>query len=160
MLLLALMNSIDQHLAAQAIALPVAAAPVAAYVPTVLVGNLLHISGQLPFTADGVLMTGKIGAEHDLAWGTAAAERCALMLVAQMKAALGDLDRVERIVKLGAFVSSTADFTDQPKVANGASEMMVRIFGEAGRHARSAVSVPVLPLDASVEIDAIIAIRP
>ena len=155
------MNSIDQHLAAQGIALPVAAAPVAAYVPTVLVGNLLHISGQLPFTADGALMTGKIGAEHDLAWGVAAAERCALMLVAQIKAALdGDLDRVERIVKLGAFVSSTADFTDQPKVANGASEMMVRIFGDAGRHARSAVSVPVLPLDASVEIDAIVAIRP
>ena len=154
------MNSIDQHLAAQGIALPVAAMPVAAYVSTVLVGNLLHNSGQLPFTADGVLMTGKIGAEHDLAWGAAAAERCALMLVAQMKAALdGDLSRVERIVKLGAFVASTADFTDQPKVVNGASEMMVRIFGDAGRHARSAVSVPVLPLDASVEIDAIVAVR-
>ena len=154
------MNSIDQHLAAQGIALPVAAAPVAAYVPTVLVGNLLHISGQLPFTADGALMTGKVGGEHDLAWGVAAAERCALMLVAQMKAALdGDLSRVERIVKLGAFVASTPEFTDQPKVANGASEMMVRIFGDAGRHARSAVSVPVLPLDASVEIDAIVAVR-
>jgi enamine deaminase RidA (YjgF/YER057c/UK114 family) len=93
-------------------------------------------------------------------WGQAAAERCALMLVAQMKAALGDLDRVERIVKLGAFVASMADFTDHPKVANGASELMVRIFGEAGRHARSAVGVPALPLDASVEIDAIVAVRP
>ena len=154
------MNSIDQHLAAQGIALPTAATPVAAYVSTVWVGNLLHISGQLPFTADGVLMTGKVGGEHDLAWGVAAAERCALMLVAQMKAALdGDLSRVERIVKLGAFVASTPEFTDQPKVANGASEMMVRIFGDAGRHARSAVSVPVLPLDASVEIDAIVAVR-
>ena len=160
MLWLAAMNSIDQHLAAQDIALPTAATPVAAYVSTVLVGNLLHISGQLPFTADGVLMTGKVGGEHDLAWGVAAAERCALMLVAQMKAALdGDLGRVERIVKLGAFVASTPEFTDQPKVANGASEMMVRIFGDAGRHARSAVSVPVLPLDASVEIDAIVAVR-
>ena len=153
------MSHIDQHLAAQNIALPQAAAPVAAYVPTVLVGNLLHISGQLPFSADGALMTGKVGSERDLAWGAAAAERCALMLVAQMKAALGDLDRVERIVKLGAFISCPAEFTDQPKVANGASEMMVRIFGDAGRHARSAVGVPVLPLDASVEIDAIVAIR-
>ena len=154
------MSQIDQHLAAQNIALPEPAAPVAAYVPAVQAGKLLHISGQLPFDADGALMKGKIGGERDLDWGVAAAERCALMLVAQMKAALGgDLDRVERIVKLGAFVASTADFTDQPKVANGASEMMVRIFGDAGRHARSAVSVPVLPLDASVEIDAIVAIR-
>ncbi|MBT2186391.1 RidA family protein [Sphingobium nicotianae] len=154
------MSRIELHLAAEGIALPAPAAPVAAYVPTVLAGNLLHISGQLPFGPDGVLMTGKIGSDHDLAWGQAAAERCALMLVAQMKGALGDLDRVERIVKLGAFIASTADFTDQPKVANGASEMMVRIFGEAGRHARSAVSVPVLPLDASVEIDAIVLVRP
>jgi len=154
------MSQIDQHLAAQSIALPEPAAPVAAYVPAVQAGKLLHISGQLPFDAEGALMKGKIGGERDLDWGVAAAERCALMLVAQMKAALGgDLDRVERIVKLGAFVASTADFTDQPKVANGASEMMVRIFGDAGRHARSAVSVPVLPLDASVEIDAIVAIR-
>jgi Putative translation initiation inhibitor, yjgF family len=154
------MSQIDQHLAAQNIALPEPAAPVAAYVPAVQAGKLLHISGQLPFDAEGALMKGKIGGERDLDWGVAAAERCALMLVAQMKAALGgDLDRVERIVKLGAFVASTADFTDQPKVANGASEMMVRIFGDAGRHARSAVSVPVLPLDASVEIDAIVAIR-
>jgi len=155
----AVMSRIEEHLAAQGIALPAAAAPVAAYVPAVLAGGLLHISGQLPFAADSQLMTGKLGETRDLAWGQAAAERCALMLVAQMKAALGDLDRVERIVKLGAFVACTADFTDQPKVANGASEMMVRIFGEAGKHARSAVGVPVLPLDASVEIDAIVAVH-
>jgi enamine deaminase RidA (YjgF/YER057c/UK114 family) len=153
------MSRIEDHLAAQGIALPTAAAPVAAYVPAVLAGGLLHISGQLPFSPEGQLMTGKLGDTRDLAWGQAAAERCALMLVAQIKAALGDLDRVERIVKLGAFVASTPDFTDQPKVANGASEMMVRIFGEAGKHARSAVGVPVLPLDASVEIDAIVAVR-
>lgn len=159
MLMPARMSRIDDHLAAQGIALPAAAAPVAAYVPAVTAGGLLHISGQLPFTPEGQLMTGKLGGERDLAWGAQAAERCALMLVAQMKAALGDLDRVERIVKLGAFVASTADFTDQPKVANGASEMMARIFGEAGKHARSAVGVPVLPLDASVEIDAIVAVR-
>lgn len=160
MLCTSAMSRIELHIAAEGLTLPAAAAPVAAYVPTVMAGNLLHISGQLPFAADGALMTGKIGSERDLAWGQAAAERCALMLVAQMKAALGDLDRVERIVKLGAFVATTPDFTDQPKVANGCSEMMVRIFGEAGRHARSAVSVPVLPLDASVEIDAVVLIRP
>lgn len=153
------MSSIDSKIAAEGLVLPAPAAPVAAYVPAVIAGNLLHISGQLPFDADGALMTGKLGDSRDLAWGAAAAERCALMLVAQMKAALGDLDRVERIVKLGAFVASTPDFSDQPKVANGASELMVRIFGDAGRHARSAVGVPVLPLDASVEIDAIVAIR-
>jgi enamine deaminase RidA (YjgF/YER057c/UK114 family) len=153
------MSSIETRLAAESIVLPAAAAPVAAYVPAVLAGGLLHISGQLPISPGGELMTGKLGDTRDLAWGAAAAERCALMLVAQMKAALGDLDRVERIVKLGAFVASTPDFTDQPKVANGASEMMARIFGEAGRHARSAVGVPVLPLDASVEIDAIVAVR-
>ena len=153
------MSRIELHIAAEGLTLPAPAAPVAAYVPTVLVGNLLHISGQLPFAADGQLMTGKLGSERDLAWGQAAAERCGLMLIAQIKAALGDLDRVERIVKLGAFVASSADFTDQPKVANGCSELMVRVFGEAGRHARSAVGVPSLPLDSSVEIDAIVAVR-
>jgi len=159
MLWLAVMSRIDLHIANEGLTLPEPAAPVAAYVPAVLAGGLLHISGQIPFGADGQLMTGKIGGARDLAWGAVAAERCALMLVAQMKAALGDLDRVERIVKLGAFVASTPDFTDQPKVANGASELMVRIFGEAGRHARSAVGVPSLPLDVSVEIDAIVAVR-
>jgi len=160
MLWLASMSRIELRIAAEGFTLPEPAAPVAAYVPTVLAGGLLHISGQIPFMADGQLMTGKIGGERDLAWGIAAAERCGLMLIAQMKAALGDLDRVERIVKLGAFVASTPDFTDQPKVANGASELMVRIFGEAGRHARSAVGVPSLPLDTSVEIDAIVAVHP
>jgi enamine deaminase RidA (YjgF/YER057c/UK114 family) len=154
------MSQIDQHLAAQAITLPAPAAPVAAYVPAVLAGGLLHISGQLPFAPDGSLMTGRMGEDAaDLAYGQAAAERCALMLVAQIKAALGNLDRVERVVKLGVFISSAADFTDQPKVANGASEMMARIFGDAGHHARSAVGVPVLPRGAVVEVDAIIAVR-
>jgi enamine deaminase RidA (YjgF/YER057c/UK114 family) len=92
-------------------------------------------------------------------YGTKAAQACGLMILAQLKAALGSLSRVERVVKLGAFVSSTADFTDQPKVANGASELMAAVFGEAGRHARSAVGVPVLPLGAAVEVDAIVAIR-
>lgn len=152
--------TIAQRLTDLGITLPQPAAPVAAYVPTVEIGGLLHISGQLPFREDGSLMTGRMGEAVDLDEGTEAARRCAIMLLAQMQAALGDLDRVVRIVKLGAFISSTADFTGQPKVANGASELMQSVFGEAGRHARSAVGVPVLPLGAVVEIDGIVAVRP
>lgn len=153
--------SITQRLEELGIVLPAPAAPVAAYVPAVEVGGLLYISGQLPFREDGSIITGRLGESVDIAAGTEAARRCGIMLVAQMKAALGgDLDRVMRIVKLGAFISSDPAFTDQPKVANGASELMVALFGEAGRHARSAVGVPVLPLGAAVEVDAIVAIRP
>jgi enamine deaminase RidA (YjgF/YER057c/UK114 family) len=152
--------TIAQRLIDLGITLPQPAAPVAAYVPTVEIGGLLHISGQLPFREDGSLMTGRMGEAVDLDEGTEAARRCAIMLLAQMQAALGDLDRVVRIVKLGAFISSTADFTGQPKVANGASELMQAVFGDAGRHARSAVGVPVLPLGAVVEIDGIVAVRP
>jgi enamine deaminase RidA (YjgF/YER057c/UK114 family) len=151
--------TVEEKIAELGLVLPQAAAPVAAYVPTVEAGGLLHISGQLPFD-DGVLMTGRLGEDRDLHFGVKAAERCGLMLVAQMKQALGDLGRVERIVKLGAFVNSAGNFTDQPKVVNGASELMQKLFGEAGRHARSAVGVPVLPLGAAVEIDAIVAVRP
>lgn len=152
-------DRIDAKLAELGLALPVAAAPVAAYVPTVAAGGMLYISGQLPFD-DGVLMKGRVGEDRDLAFAQKAAERCALMLLAQMKQALGGLHRVERIVKLGVFINSAADFTDQAKVANGASELMVALFGDAGRHARSAVGVPVLPLGAVVEIDAIVQIAP
>lgn len=153
--------TIDARLADLGLTLPTPAAPVAAYLPAVEVNGLLHISGQLPFREDGSLITGRLGQNVDLAAGTEAAKRCGIMLVAQIKAALGgDLSRVVRIVKLGAFIASTADFTDQPKVANGASELMVALFGDAGRHARSAVGVPVLPLGAAVEIDAIVAVRP
>jgi enamine deaminase RidA (YjgF/YER057c/UK114 family) len=149
-------DRIDRKLEELGLALPQAAAPVAAYVPTVLAGNLLHVSGQLPFK-DGQLVTGRVGDGVSLEDGQDAAKLCALMIVAQVKAALGgSLGRVERIVKLGVFVNSTADFTDQPKVANGASELMVALFGDAGKHARSAVSVPALPLGAAVEIDAIV----
>jgi enamine deaminase RidA (YjgF/YER057c/UK114 family) len=140
------------------IVLPQAAAPVAAYVPAVLVGNLLYVSGQLPFDR-GEVMTGRLGEDRDVDYGYAAARACAVMLLAQFNKALGGLDRVERIVKLGVFVASDPRFTAQPKVANGASELMEQVFGEAGRHARSAVGVPVLPLGAAVEIDAIVAVR-
>jgi enamine deaminase RidA (YjgF/YER057c/UK114 family) len=151
---------IDARLTELGLTLPVAAAPVAAYVPAVEAGGLLHISGHLPFDEAGKLLVGRLDTADDVARGAEAAKRCALMLVAQIKAALGgSLDPVERIVKLGAFIASGPDFTDQPKVANGASELMVALFGEAGKHARSAVGVPVLPLGASVEVDAIVALR-
>src|SRR5215207_6221666 len=150
--------SIDQRIAELGITLPQAAAPVASYVPAVAHGGLLHISGQISFAEDGSLIKGRLGDGMDVDAGIAAARRCGIMLVAQMKAALGSLDRVERIVKLGVFVSSTTDFTDQPKVANGASELMQDVFGEAGRHARSAVGVAALPLGVAVEVDAIVAV--
>ena len=151
--------SIETKLAELGIVLPEPAAPVAAYVPVVVHNGLAHVSGQLPFI-DGKLVTGRLGEDVSLEQGTAAARACGLMILAQVKAALGSLDRVERIVKLGAFISSTGDFSDQPKVANGASELMAAVFGDAGKHARSAVGVPVLPLGAAVEVDAIVAIRP
>lgn len=149
--------SIAQRLAELGIELPQAAAPVAAYVPVVVSGQLAHVSGQLPFV-DGKLVTGRLGEDVSLDQGTAAARACGLMILAQLDAALGSLDRVARVVKLGAFVNSAASFTDQPKVANGASELMAEVFGEAGKHARSAVGVPVLPLGAAVEVDAVVAL--
>lgn len=149
--------SIEARLAELGITLPEPAAPVAAYVPVVIAGGLAHVSGQLPFI-DGKLVTGRLGEDVSLEDGTAAARACGLMILAQLKAALGSLDRVERVVKLGAFVNSTGDFTDQPKVANGASELMADVFGDAGRHARAAVGVPALPLGAAVELDAVIAV--
>lgn len=153
--------NIEARLAELNIALPDPVAPFASYVPAVEKNGLLHISGQLPIRDDGTIVTGRLGQDVDLAAGAEAAKLCGVMLIAQMKAALGgDLSRVERVVKLGAFVSSTADFTNQHKVANGASDLMQAVFGEAGRHARSAVAVPVLPLGAAVEIDAIVAVRP
>ena len=151
--------SIDQRLAELEITLPQPAAPVAAYVPTVEVNGLLHISGQISVAEDGNLIVGRLGDDMNLERGYEAARRCGIMLLAQMNAALGSLDRVERVVKLGVFVNSAASFTDQPKVANGASELMQQVFGEAGRHARSAVGVPVLPLGVAVEVDAIVAVR-
>jgi enamine deaminase RidA (YjgF/YER057c/UK114 family) len=151
-------DSIAAALAAAGHVLPQPAAPVAAYVPTVLAGNMLYVSGQVSFH-NGALITGRLGDTLTLEQGQQAAQACGLMLLAQAKAALGSLDRIERVVKLGAFVTSTPEFTDQPKVANGASELMITAFGDAGRHSRSAVGVPALPLGAAVEIDAVFAVR-
>ncbi|MEO1729276.1 MAG: RidA family protein [Pseudomonadota bacterium] len=148
--------SIEARLQELGIVLPDAAAPVASYVPVVVQGGFAHVSGQLPFI-DGVLKKGRLGENVNLPEGMEAARACGLMILAQLKEA-GVLERVERVVKLGAFVSSTPAFTDQPKVANGASDLMFEVFGEKGRHARAAVGVPVLPLGAAVEVDAVIAI--
>lgn len=141
------------------ITLPEAVAPVANYVPFVLVGDLLHVSGQIAKGPDGLIL-GRLGDGMDVAAGAIAARACALNIIAQVAAACGgDLDRVVRVVKLNGFVASTPGFTDQPKVINGASDLMVAVFGDAGRHARSAVGVAALPLGVAVEIDAVVQIR-
>ncbi len=148
-------GKIDAHLADLGISLPTATAPVANYVPYVISGNLVHISGQITMENGELKFVGKLGADYDVETGQKAARLCALNLVAQLKAAIGDLDKVSRVVKLNAFVNSAPDFTDQPKVVNGASDTMVEIFGDAGKHARSAVGVAALPLGVAVEIDGI-----
>lgn len=150
--------SIDRRLAELGITLPEPAAPVAAYVPVVVAGGFAYVSGQVS-SENGQTIVGKLGDDMDVEDGQKAARACGLMLLAQLKSALGSLDRVERIVKLGVFVNCTADFHDQPKVGNGASELMQQVFGEAGRHARAAVGAPSLPLGVAVEVDAVVKIR-
>ncbi|MEL6914571.1 MAG: RidA family protein [Pseudomonadota bacterium] len=145
----------EERLAEIGVTLPEAPAPAANYVPFVRVGDLVHVSGQISAGAEG-LITGKLGADMEVAAGAAAARSCAISLLAQVKAACeGDLDRLVRVVKLVGFVNSTADFTDQPKVINGASDFLVEALGDAGRHARSAVSAASLPLGVAVEIEGI-----
>lgn len=151
-------RKIEARLAELGITLPEAAAPVASYQPVVVSGGIAYVSGQLPFL-DGELVTGRLGADAALERGIAAARACGLMILAQLAKA-GLIGRVERIVKLGVFVNSAATFIDQPKIANGASDLMADVFGEAGRHARSAVGVASLPLGAAVEVDAIVAVAP
>lgn len=150
----------ETRLAELGVTLPDAAAPAANYVPFVQSGNLLHVSGQLPKAEDGSLVLGKLGDTLDVAGGADAAKLCAIQLLAQVKAACGgDLDRLVRVVKLGAFVNSTQSFTEQPQVVNGASNFLVEVLGDAGRHARSAVSSPSLPFGVAVEIDGIFEIK-
>ncbi|MCE5973410.1 RidA family protein [Sinirhodobacter sp. WL0062] len=148
------MSRIDTRLSELGITLPGAPAPAANYVPFVRSGNQLFVSGQISNGPEG-LIKGRLGADMDVSEGALAARFCGLALIAQAKAALGDLDRIKRVVKLVGFVNSTADFIDQPKVINGCSDLMVEVFGEAGRHARSAVSAVSLPLGVAVEIEAI-----
>jgi len=147
---------IEQRLAELKIELPKAAVPVANYVPVVAVGNLAFVSGQVTIWNGEFKYKGKLGKEFTLEDGQAAARLCALNVIAQIRNALnGDLDRVKRVAKLTVFVNSVDDFTDQPKVANGASDTMVDVFGDAGKHTRSAVGVNVLPLNVAVEVEAI-----
>lgn len=152
-------GKIESRLAELGITLPDAPAPAANYVPFVVSGNHVFVSGQIS-NQDGTLITGRVGDTLSTEEGAAAAKTCAIALLAQLKAACeGDLDRLTRVVKLVGFVNSTADFTDQPKVINGASDFMVEALGGIGRHARSAVSAASLPLGVAVEIEAIFEIR-
>jgi enamine deaminase RidA (YjgF/YER057c/UK114 family) len=147
---------IDARLAELKLELPKAAAPVANYVPVVIVGNLAFLSGQVTAWNGEFKFRGKLGRDFTIEQGQEAARICALNIIAQLKAALGgDLDRVKRCVRLGVFVNSMPEFTDQPKVGNGASDLLVQIFGDAGKHARTAIGTNALPLDVAVEIDAI-----
>lgn len=147
--------SVEQRLKDLGITLPIPAAAVANYVPFVVTGNLVFVSGQLPLENGKPAVLGKLGAEVSVEDGVRAARLCGLGLLAQVRAAVGDLDRVKRVVRLTAFVASTPDFTDQPKVVNGASDLMVEVLGDAGRHARVAVGAPSLPLNVAVEIEGI-----
>src|ERR1700742_4276969 len=147
-------GTVEQKLASQGITLHEPPNPVANYVPFVRSGNLLFVSGQICLGADGKLIAkGKLGAGVSIEQGNAAARGCAINLLAQIKAALGDLDKVARVVRLGGFVNATPDFTDAPKVINGASDLMVAAFGDKGRHSRAAVGVASLPADCAVEVD-------
>lgn len=153
------MSEVESRLAAAGVTLPVPVAPVANYVPFVRSGSLVHISGQVSLDASGGVK-GVVGADVDLETAQGAARLCAINLLAQMKAACdGDLDRVVRVVKLGGFVQAGPDFFDIPRVVNGASDLMVLAFGDAGRHARSAVGVYRLPLNFAVEVDAVVEVR-
>ncbi len=152
-------GKIDSRLKQLGITLPAAAAPAANYVPFTITGNQLWVAGQITFWDGKLKYLGKVGTDLSLEDGAAAARVCGLNIIAQAKAALGDLDRVARVVKLNGFVNAAADFTDHPKVINGASDLIVEVFGDAGRHARVAVGVSGLPLNSAVEVDAVIEFR-
>ena len=153
------MSKVEQRLSAAGVVLPQPIAPVANYVPFVRAGDLVHISGQISTDADGGIK-GVVGEAVDLEAAVKAARLCGVNLIAQMKAAAGgDLDRIARVVKLGGFVQAGPDFFDIPKVVNGCSDLMVEVFGDIGRHARSAVGVYRLPLNFAVEVDAVVQIR-
>lgn len=145
---------IEKKLADLKIILPEPKPPIATYVPFVRTGNVLVVSGQLCLDTDGKLVAkGRLGAEVSIEDGNKAARACAVMLLAQIKAALGDLDKIARVVRLGGFINSASGFPDGPKVMNGASDLMVELFGEKGRHARTTVGVAALPMDAAVEVE-------
>ena len=149
-------GKIDARLNELSITLPAPPAPVASYVPYVVTGNMVFISGQVTMAADGLKYVGKVGADISLEDGKAAARLCAINVIAQVKAACGgDLDRVTRCVKVGVFVNATADFTQHPEVANGASDLFQEVFGDAGKHARAAVGAGSLPRGVAAEVEAV-----
>lgn len=150
------MSTPEERLAELGLEVPEVAAPVAAYVPAVRSGSYVYTSGQLPMRNGELITTGKVGGEVSAEQAVECARQCALNAIAAVRAQIGDLSQVKRIVKVVAFVASTPDFTGQPGVANGASELFGDVFGEAGQHARSAVGVPVLPLDAPVEVELLV----
>ncbi|MFG1627810.1 RidA family protein [Kribbella sp. NPDC049227] len=150
------MSHPEEKLTELGLKLPDVAKPVAAYVPAIRTGNLVYTSGQLPLRDGTLIATGKVGGEVSAEVASDCAQQCALNALAAVKAQIGDLANVARVVKVVAFIASTPDFTGQPQVANGASELIGQVFGEAGQHARSAVGVPVLPLDAPVEVELIV----
>ncbi|CAN5196364.1 RidA family protein [soil metagenome] len=150
------MGRIDDRLAELGLVLPAVAAPAGAYLPAVITGNLVFTAGQLPFVDGALAATGKLGATIDADAAKAYAATCALNALAAAAAAIGSLDRVTRVVKVVGFVASDPSFTGQPGVLNGASELLGEIFGDAGRHARSAVGVAVLPMDSPVEVELIL----
>lgn len=149
-------TTIDQKLASLGITLPTPTPPLANYVPVVRTGNLLFVSGQVSIDGAGKITTGKLGGGVSIEAGQAAARLCAINILAQVKANIGDLEKVVRVVKLVAFVNSAPEFTDQPKVVNGCSDLLVEVLGDKGRHARSAVGIAALPFDAAVEVEAVV----
>ena len=149
------MTVIEQRLTELGLTVPQLVPPVAAYQPAVIADGVIYISGQLPLVDGKLPLTGKVGAEVTADQAYDLARTCGLNLIAALKHAVGDLDRITRIAKVGGFVASTPDFTGQPQVINGTSELLAEVFGEVGQHARSAVGVAVLPLDTPVEVDLI-----
>jgi enamine deaminase RidA (YjgF/YER057c/UK114 family) len=152
-------GKVEARLKSLGIALPAAPNPVANYVPSCLAGNLLFISGQISRGPDGAVTTGRLGADLTVDQGRAAARLAALNVLAQVKAAVGDLDRIAQVVRLTGFVAAAPDFTDHPQVVNGASDLMVEVLGDKGRHTRAAVGVSGLPMGCAVEVDAILLIE-
>ncbi|MEO3385922.1 RidA family protein [Mesorhizobium sp. CAU 1741] len=152
-------DTIEKRLAALGVTIPTAAAPAANYLPFVQTGTLMMTAGQLPLVGGKLEATGLLGRDLDTEAGKRAAKLCAINILAQIKAATGDLEKIARIVKITVFVASTPDFTEQHLVANGASDFLAEALGDAGKHARSAVGVAVLPLNAPVEIEAIVELK-
>lgn len=149
----------EERVAELGLTIPEVPKPVAAYVPAVRSGSYVYTSGQLPMRDGALIATGKVGGEVSVEDGTACAQQCALNAIAAVKSIVGDLSNVVRVVKLVAFVASSPDFTGQPGIANGASELVGKVFGEAGQHSRSAVGTAVLPLDAPVEVEMVVEVR-